>query len=147
MGEQDELQLWGDETRLKQVLINLVKNALKFTPSGLIAVELSYDANTKLLNGSVRDTGKGIHPDELPKLFSRFGKLSRTAEMNHEGIGLGLTIVKQIIHQYNGTVQVESAGVNKGSTFSFTMEMGLAPVAVSESVSVNSDDIEPLSPM
>ena len=94
---QDVPELWGDEVRLKQVLINLVKNALKFTKKGHIAVELGYDSIDGVLHGSVRDTGRGIAPEDLPKLFSRFGKLARTADVNNEGIGLGLTIVKSIV--------------------------------------------------
>ena len=71
--------LWGDETRLKQVLINLVKNALKFTKTGTIVAELSYDNEERILYGSVLDSGQGIEATDLPKLFSRFGKLQRTA--------------------------------------------------------------------
>ena len=64
-----------------------------------------------MLIGHVRDTGVGITREETSKLFSRFGKLHRTAEMNHEGIGLGLTIVKQIVHHCGGTIDVLSNGV------------------------------------
>ena len=56
----------------------------------------------------MRDTGAGIAPEDIPKLFSRFGKLHRTAEMNHEGIGLGLTIVKQIVESCGGKIGVTS---------------------------------------
>ena len=90
-------QLWGDDIRLKQVLINLVKNALKFTRRGSIIAELAYDNEASIVYGSVLDTGSGIEKADLPKLFSRFGKLQRTAKINHEGIGLGLTIVKKIV--------------------------------------------------
>ena len=89
-------KLLGDERRFKQVLINLVKNALKFTPSGSIEIKASYSRNhdSNLLIVHIKDTGKGITIEEIPKLFTRFGKLQRTAELNNEGIGLGLTIVK-----------------------------------------------------
>ena len=107
------------------MLINLVKNALKFTKKGQIAIEMSYDSIEGVLHGSVRDTGRGIAPEDMPKLFSRFGKLARTADVNNEGIGLGLTIVKSIVQQHDGEVNVESPGVNKGSTFSFWMKMCL----------------------
>lgn len=66
----------------------------------------------------------------MPKLFSRFGKLSRTANINHEGIGLGLTIVKSIIEQHDGFVNANSDGEGKGSTISFEIKIGLAPVTV-----------------
>ena len=75
-------------------MLNLVKNALKFTLKGSIDIEACYDIETGSLVVHVRDTGTGIAQEDFEKLFSRFGKLHRTAEMNTEGIGLGLTIVK-----------------------------------------------------
>ena len=71
----------------------------------------------------VRDTGAGIAEDDFPQLFTRFGKLHRTAEMNSEGIGLGLTIVKNIVELSGGSVGVHSDGPGHGSTFCFTMQM------------------------
>lgn len=90
----------GDEKRLRQVLINLIKNAIKFTErSGTVTVVPFYDPYTAKLTVDVRDTGVGIAPEDFPKLFTRFGKLHRTAVMNSEGIGLGLTIVKHIVEK------------------------------------------------
>lgn len=120
-------RLIGDERRLKQVLINLVKNALKFTSKGLIAVKATYDTSMQCLIVHVQDTGVGIEAEDIPKLFSKFGKLHRTAEINSEGIGLGLTIVKQIVEASGGYVTVESDGSGKGSLFIFSMKMKLAP--------------------
>lgn len=71
----------------------------------------------------VIDTGAGIAAEDMSALFSRFGKLHRTADMNSEGIGLGLTIVKQIVESAKGSVTVFSQGVGKGSTFTFSMKM------------------------
>ena len=96
----------GDERRLKQVLINLSKNALKFTTNGAIKIYACYEAVTGTLTVSVEDSGRGIKNNELPLLFTKFGKLQRTAEMNSGGIGLGLTIVKQIVEQSQGRVLV-----------------------------------------
>ena len=88
-------KLLGDERRFKQVLINLVKNSLKFCEHGdLIKIKVDYDYERQMLQASVKDTGVGIAAEDMAKLFTRFGKLNRSAEMNHEGIGLGLTIVK-----------------------------------------------------
>ena len=89
--------LMGDERRFKQVLINLVKNAFKFTLEGTIKIFTCYDYMNQQLIVQVRDPGVGIASEDLTKLFSRFGKLHRTANVNHEGIGLGLTIVRQIV--------------------------------------------------
>ena len=71
----------------------------------------------------MHDTGVGIAPEDMKKLFNRFGKLQRTAKMNSEGIVLGLTIVKQIVELTGGEIKVESKGVGRGSTFSFKMPM------------------------
>ena len=79
------------------MLLNIIKNATKFTLKGTIEVKANYDVKSSNLIVHVKDTGAGIAPEDIPNLFSRFGKLHRTAEMNHEGIGLGLTIVKQIV--------------------------------------------------
>jgi len=69
------------------------------------------------------DTGVGIAPIEIPRLFTKFGKLHRTASKNSEGIGLGLTIVNSIVQEANGSINIESDGVGQGSTFMFTIPM------------------------
>ena len=94
---EQPIKLIGDERRYKQVMINLVKNAIKFTTEGFIEIGQIYKEQDKRLHVVVRDTGVGIAQEDLSKLFSRFGKLHRTASMNNEGIGLGLTIVRQIV--------------------------------------------------
>ena len=84
---------------------------------------ISYDSLLSKLSAQVRDTGVGIAPDDLSKLFKRFGKLKNTACLNREGIGLGLTIVQNIVHEAEGVVSVHSDGIGKGSCFSFSMKM------------------------
>ena len=122
--EQDRLPiLVGDERRLKQVLINLVKNALKFTSKGKIVVKAGYNYSLKSIIVHVEDSGVGIACEDFPKLFSRFGKLKRTEEFNSEGMGLGLTIVKQIIEQSGGQIEVRSEGPGLGSLFILSMRM------------------------
>ena len=71
----------------------------------------------------VQDTGAGIATRDLPRLFTRFGKLHRTANMNHDGIGLGLSIVKRIVEQSGGKISVHSEGPGLGSLFCFSMQM------------------------
>ena len=102
--------------------MNLVRNAIKFTDHGNIIIEVSYGKDRRL-KLSVQDTGVGIAETDLEKLFTRFGKLHRTADTNHEGIGLGLNIVKQIVESYNGDVSVHSKGLGKGSTFLVYLEL------------------------
>lgn len=113
----------GDGRRFKQVLINLVKNALKFTRTGSIEILTSYDKSQEMLFAQIKDTGNGIAKEDLGKLFNRFGKLTRTANMNQEGIGLGLTIVKNIIESSKGDVRVYSKGIGHGAYFCFSMKM------------------------
>ena len=113
--------LMGDERRLKQVLINLVKNAFKFTKKGSIQIKVCYNSEESMLIVYVVDTGAGIAEEDFPRMFTRFGKLHRTAHQNHEGIGLGLTIVKQIVEASGGDISFHSDGPGLGSTFCFSM--------------------------
>ena len=83
----------------------------------------SYDLFLGSLIVHVKDTGVGIESEDLHKLFTRFGKLQRTAHMNSGGIGLGLTICKQIVNQGGGKIEVKSLGKNEGSLFKFNMLM------------------------
>ena len=102
--------------------MNLVRNALKFTSiDGAITISVCYTDGYLVVN--VLDDGTGIAAEDFPKLFTRFGKLQRTAQVNSEGIGLGLTMVKQIVESSGGVIGVDSLGINKGSLFSFSMKM------------------------
>ena len=101
----------GDQVRLQQILINLVKNAMKFTERGYIKVSMDYDESTKSLILHIRDSGRGIERSNLGKLFKRFGKLEQEDKsVNKEGIGLGLTICEAIVVQYDGLIEVQSLG-------------------------------------
>ena len=84
---------------------------------------MGYDEQSEMLKANIADTGKGISDEEKPKLFSQFGKLKRTADMNNEGIGMGLMIVQKLVSLSQGTISVHSDGLDKGSTFSFSMKM------------------------
>ena len=92
-------------------MINLLKNSIKFTHQGSIWIKAWYDANSSSLIVSVKDTGAGIAEEDMSKLFVRFSKLKRTEEINTCGIGLGLTIVEQILEQIGGSITVKSDGV------------------------------------
>ena len=116
-------KLWGDSRRLLQVLINLVKNAIKFTNGGYISIKTLYCEEQESLIVHVEDSGVGISQEEMPRLFKKFGKMKRTATMNNDGIGLGLLIVKQIVKNFNGSVIAMSSGLDHGSVFAFSMQM------------------------
>ena len=106
-------KLEGDEIRLKQILINLVKNALKFSDeNGTIKLVSTFDVQNEMLKLHIIDNGKGIRKEDIDKLFKMFGKLRRTAEINNEGIGLGLMICENLVKMNHGTISVHSDGEN-----------------------------------
>lgn len=96
--------------RLKQIMINLVKNSFKFTRKGCIRVIAAYDEATEMLKVHVVDTGKGIKAEYMPKLFNQFGKLLRTSGMNSPGIGMGLMVCQKLVQRNHGTISVDSDG-------------------------------------
>ena len=98
-GEEIELpkNLRGDQIRLKQVLINLTKNALKFTPNGRVTIKTAFDYEEELLHVHINDSGKGISESDQQKLFQAFGKLQDDENENMEGVGMGLAISKRIV--------------------------------------------------
>jgi two-component system phosphate regulon sensor histidine kinase PhoR len=112
-------QVYGDRDRLKQVIVNLVDNAIKYTPGGgSVAVEARRQEQT--VRVSVSDTGLGIPPEHLPRIFERFYRVDRERSREAGGTGLGLAIVKHIVEAHGQTVQVESR-LGGGSTFSFLL--------------------------
>ena len=100
----------------------MIGNAIKFTYTGEIAVNLEFNSVTRILSTYVRDTGLGIKAKDLSKLFKFFGQATNTRDINRGGMGLGLTISKMMVEQLGGTIDVESqTGV--GSSFFFTLPL------------------------
>ena len=114
--------LYADPQRIKQVLNNLVTNAIKFTPPGGTVTVRIYPYNEQFAMISVADTGYGIHPDDCPHIFERFYQSNHSEQSKMGGYGLGLSIAKLIVEQHGGTLNVETA-VNEGTTFSFTVPL------------------------
>lgn len=116
-------KLLGDSIRIKQIILNLANNAAKFTNNGKITVKMKYtklsDENIEL-QVSIEDTGIGIKPDDIDKLFQSFSQVDSKRNRNVEGTGLGLAICKQLLTLMQGDISVESE-YNKGSKFSFVM--------------------------
>ena len=108
-----------DMQRVRQVVLNLVQNAIKFTFKGGITVHLEYDLDTKYFKVSVTDSGIGISEEDQLKLFQMFGKLKSMANINTNGIGLGLFICKRICETFQGYIALEQSEVGQGTTFSF----------------------------
>jgi signal transduction histidine kinase/ActR/RegA family two-component response regulator len=115
----------GDQRRLRQVLTNLVGNAVKFTDAGRVGVSVSYDADQQVARFLVSDTGVGIADDILGKVFDQFFQSDSSATRRHGGSGLGLAISKQLVGMMGGTIEVGSK-LDEGSVFHFTIA---APVA------------------
>ncbi len=106
----------ADPYRVQQVALNLLTNAVKFTPAGgRIDVVLQHEPEGVRL--VVRDTGQGIAPDLLPHMFDRFRQGDGSSTRAHGGLGLGLAIVKHIVEAHSGTIEAKSEGVSRGSTF------------------------------
>ncbi len=113
------IMIKGDSTRLQQVIMNLLSNAFKFTSEGHILLNVIITAENEL-HFSVQDTGIGVEPENLNKLFDRFSQADDSTTRKFGGTGLGLTIVREIVHLWNGTTWVTSK-LGKGSTFHFTL--------------------------
>ncbi|MFG0291898.1 MAG: CHASE domain-containing protein, partial [Phycisphaerales bacterium JB050] len=116
----------GDPVRLRQVLLNLVGNAIKFTEKGEIAVTVTLQSQTDThvrLHFSVRDTGIGIPSTKLKRIFSAFTQADTSTTRQYGGTGLGLTISSRLVEAMGGQIQVDSV-VGEGSTFHFTAELG-----------------------
>jgi PAS domain S-box-containing protein len=114
----------GDATRLEQVIGNIMANAIKFTPSeGHIAVRLDRHRGRARLR--VSDSGPGIAPDVLPHVFERFRQAESSSRRRHEGLGLGLAIVRHLVETHGGTVQAENGGAGGAI---FTVELPLLAV-------------------
>jgi signal transduction histidine kinase len=111
----------GDEMRLKQVVRNLLTNAIKFTPKGG-RIMVSADLRTKGVEIAVQDSGRGISPEHLPRIFDRFYQVAR-GQGAGRGQGLGLAIVKTIIERHHGSISVESVP-GEGSTFMILLPPG-----------------------
>ena len=108
----------GDWGRLRQVVVNLISNALKFTDRGGVAIVASFDAQAQQLTVAVRDTGLGIPGDKLGQLFQRFSQLDGSSNRRHGGTGLGLSICAKLVSLLGGRIAGESA-FGQGSTFRF----------------------------
>ena len=112
----EPVYLDGDLTRLSQVILNLLNNAVKYTrPGGRITLTAVRENDKAEIR--VRDTGIGIAPDMLPRIFDMFTQVGRDSERKQGGLGIGLSLVKQLIELHGGTVEARSAGLGMGSEF------------------------------
>ena len=115
--------LQADEDRINQVLVNLVANAIQYTPEGG-DVTISATPQANEIHISVKDTGIGIPPEHLVNLFTRFYRVDKSRSRNAGGgSGIGLTIAKHLIEAHGGRIWAESKGDGQGSTFTFSLKI------------------------
>ncbi len=114
----DAIRIDGDEVRMAQVLTNLLDNAFKYTDEGVVEVTLKPGPGQAGEPGeavlTVRDTGRGISADLLPRIFDAFAQHAQSIERTEGGLGLGLAIVKRVVELHGGTIQARSAGAGQG---------------------------------
>jgi PAS domain S-box-containing protein len=109
----------GDPARLQQIVSNLLTNAIKFTPEGgRVSLAMKHDAGQ--IRIIVSDTGEGIEPGFLPFLFQRFSQADTSSGRRFGGLGLGLSLVKDLVELHGGTISAQSEGVGRGATFTVT---------------------------
>ena len=122
----------GDQGRIRQILINLLGNAIKFTEDGGVSLELMLEeknASNIILRCNIIDTGIGIAPDNLQKVFDEFSQANKSIERHYGGTGLGLAITKKLVHLMLGDITVDST-IGKGTTFSFTLQLNLSQLQI-----------------
>src|SRR5262249_31753934 len=116
-----ERSMMGDEARLRQVFINLLDNAIKYTPAGgRVAVQLEQDGDEAVVR--IRDTGGGIAPEHQPHVFERFYRVDRARSRAEGGTGLGLSIAHSIVQSHDGDVALTSAP-GEGTTVVVTLPL------------------------
>ncbi len=117
----DEAQILIDELRVRQMLINLLNNAVKFTPAhGCVTLSVNRDLDRSIVEFQVIDTGIGIARENMPKLFQSFVQIDSTLSRQYNGTGLGLALVKRLVEAQNGSIQVTSTP-GQGSCFSIAL--------------------------
>ena len=117
------MPLYVDREMWEKIVLNLLSNAFKFTFEGEIAVRIRDAGDAVEL--AVSDTGTGIPPDELPRMFERFHRVENARGRSHEGSGIGLALVSELVKLHGGSIAVEST-LGKGTTFIVTIPKGAA---------------------
>ena len=122
--KEKKFMVQADRDKFKQIILNLIDNSVKYTPSGSVEVTV-YKNNAKKIIFFVKDTGIGIAPEVLPKLFAKFSRANNANKQNIHGTGLGLFVAKEIVLAHNGKIWAESAGEGRGSAFFVELEEAL----------------------
>jgi signal transduction histidine kinase len=113
-------KLFADRQKVKQIVLNLLSNALKFTPSGSVTITVSHEARNRMVKIAVRDTGVGIGEEDQAKVFEDFRQLDTSPARGYGGTGLGLSICRRLAQMLDGSIDLTSEP-GKGSTFSLSL--------------------------
>ena len=121
----ERFMVHADKDKLKQVMVNLIDNSLKYTPRGFVSILLSKNAPERKILLTVKDSGMGIKPEVMPKLFMKFVRADNANKQNIFGTGLGLYVAREIVLAHKGRIWAESDGDGKGSTFFVELDMAV----------------------
>lgn len=133
--ETPDTPVWvkGDETRLVQILDNLIENAVKYSDrGGRVTIRVSGESSTREATLTVADTGIGIEPDMLPRIFETFSQADHSLDRARGGLGLGLSVVKGLVELHSGQVAASSQGLGQGAEFIIRLPSEEEPAALSE---------------
>lgn len=122
-GPAERFMVHADKDKFKQVIMNLIDNSIKYTPKGSIKVSINKNIADRKIVFSIKDTGVGIAPEVMPKLFAKFIRAENANKQNIYGTGLGLFVAKEIVTAHKGRLWAESEGEGKGSKFCLEMDM------------------------
>jgi len=144
----EPIELIGDPVRLTQVLNNLLNNACKYTPAGgRVGLTVWREGTDALV--AVRDTGRGIPAEMLPRIFEMFTQLEQSLERSQGGLGVGLSLVKHLVELHGGAVSARSEGEGRGSEFIVrlpALNLEKRPGRRSQIVTPWTDGVDPVSP-
>jgi signal transduction histidine kinase len=116
------IPVMGDAERLEQVVRNVIDNAVKYTaPGGVIGIEATVEGSEAVMK--VEDNGMGVAAEMQSEIFEIFTRAEHTGDMDEKGLGIGLSLVKNLVVQHGGTVQVRSNGAGKGSEFTIRLPL------------------------
>jgi signal transduction histidine kinase/ligand-binding sensor domain-containing protein/AraC-like DNA-binding protein len=142
--DEEEIVAYIDKDKIEKIVINLLSNAFKFTPQGG-KIEFDVIRTDKNIEISVSDTGIGMSPDRIEKIFDRFYQVDSSHTREQEGTGLGLALTKELVELHKGKIRVESSE-GKGSTFTVTLPLGKDHLKPEETIESKSEEVEKTVP-
>ena len=136
------VRIYGDQGKVKQILTNIVDNAIKYTPGGKVSIRLTQNTDAKTISVAVTDSGIGLSDIDIQKLFGKFSRAENANTVSVRGTGLGLFIAREMAHAHGGEITVTSPGRGKGTTFTLTLpERASTPVSGKKSFADDNESV------